>query len=373
MKTERAKRIIEQLLSPAGIRINGNNPWDLEVYNNNFFNKVLIDGSLAVGETYMENWWDCPRLDEFYARVLKVSVHEKLKKNWKLLVDIALTRFVNLQTTRRSLRSIHHHYDLDNNLFAMMLDKRMIYSCAYWKDARNLDEAQEKKLELTCRKLNLEPGMTVLDIGCGWGGFARYATENFKVTVTGITASAEQASLAKQLCCDLPVDIRCIDYRNLEGKYDRIVSLGMFEHVGYKNYDEYMQVVYRSLKDDGLFLLHTIGSNVSSTWTDPWLNNYIFPGALLPSVKQIAKSVEGRFVMEDWHNFSADYDKTLMAWYHNFVSHQDKLGEHYGERFRRMWTYYLLCCAGSFRARKNQLWQIVFSKNGVPGGYISVR
>ncbi len=254
-----------------------------------------------------------------------------------------------------------------------MLDQQMAYSCAYGKDAHTLDDAQEAKLDLICRKLKLQPGMKVLDIGCGWGSFAKYAAEKFKVKVIGITVSKEQVKFGNELCQGIPVEIRLEDYRNINEKFDRIVSVGMFEHVGYKNYRTYMKIVYRCLKDDGLFLLHTIGKNNSETSIDPWMNKYIFPDGILPSVKQIAKAIEGLFVMEDWHNFGAYYDKTLMAWYRNFESNWEIIKSDYDKRFYRMWKYYLLSCAGSFRARKIQLWQIVFSKKGVLGGYRPIR
>jgi cyclopropane-fatty-acyl-phospholipid synthase len=254
-----------------------------------------------------------------------------------------------------------------------MLDKRMIYSCGYWNRAATLEEAQERKLELVCLKLGLKPGMRVLDIGCGWGGFAKFACERYNVEVDGITVSKEQFALAQSTCEGLPVNIQFLDYRQLAHRYDRVVSIGMFEHVGFKNHRTYMSKVHQSLNENGLFLLHTIGSNVTSSWTDPWINQYIFPGTLLPSIQQIGKATEGLFVMEDWHNFSADYDKTLMCWYENFLNNWEYLKNTFDQKFFRMWKYYLLSCAGSFRARKNQVWQIVFSKNGLPGGYQSVR
>ncbi|MDN3690251.1 cyclopropane fatty acyl phospholipid synthase [Cyclobacterium jeungdonense] len=373
MKTIEAKKTIQELLSLASININGNNSWDLQVHNEKFFNQVLLEGSLGAGESYMENWWDCKELDEFFTRIFKTRLQDKIRGNWKTLVQVFLAKALNLQNISGSFRSAKRHYDLGNDLFSTMLDQRMIYSCAYWKDAVTLEEAQEKKLKLTCLKLNLQPGMRVLDIGCGWGGFAKFASENYNVQVTGITVSTEQAKLAKETCKGLPVDIRLLDYRQVNETFDRVVSLGMFEHVGYKNYRTYMKSVQRSLKDDGLFLLHTIGSNFTSTWNDPWINHYIFPNSLLPSIQQIAKAIEGIFVMEDWHNFSADYDRTIMAWHKNFETNWEKLKDRYDERFYRMWNYYLLSCAGAFRSRKNQLWQVVLSKNGVPGGYISIR
>lgn len=373
MKTVNSKNRISELLSYADIQIDGNNPWDIKVYNDNFYARVLTDGTLGAGESYMDKWWDCDQLDEFSSHVIKADLQDRIRSNRKLLSEILLLKIFNKQSKSHSFDNSQKHYDLGNDLFINMLDKRLVYSCGYWKDAHSLDEAQENKLDLTCRKLYLSPGMKVLDIGCGWGGFAKYAAEKYSVKVTGITVSKEQAESGKKICSDLPVDIKLMDYRDLNDKFDRIVSIGMIEHVGYKNYNTFMHVTNQCLKDDGLFLLHTIGSNNSGIYNDPWITKYIFPGSNLPSIKQIGKSTEGLFTMEDLHNFSADYDKTLMAWHDNFARNWDNIKNKYNERFFRMWKYYLLSCAGSFRARKNQLWQIIFSKKGVPGGYVSVR
>jgi len=373
MKTDRFKNTAEKLLSLAGIEINGNNPWDLKVNNEGFYQRVLTRGSLGLGESYMDGWWDCGRLDEFFCRILRAQIQNKVKEDRLLLFKVLLARTINLQSKRRAFQIGERHYDLGNDLYESMLDKRMVYTCAYWEGAETLDEAQEKKLDLVCRKIGLQPGMKVLDIGCGWGSFAKYAAEKYKAEVTGITVSREQVELGERLCKGLPVEIRFQDYRDVTGDFDSIVSLGMFEHVGYKNYRTYMRVVNRCLKDDGLFLLQTIGGNESSVNTEPWIDKYIFPNSLIPSIKQIGDAAEGLFVMEDWHNFSAHYDKTLMAWYRNFDTNWHKIKSNYDERFYRMWKYYLLSCAGSFRARKNQVWQIVFSKRGVSGGYKSIR
>jgi cyclopropane-fatty-acyl-phospholipid synthase len=165
------------------------------------------------------------------------------------------------------------------------------------------------------------------------------------------------------------VNIDLKDYRALKKEYDRIVSIGMFEHVGYRNYPIYFKIVHRCLKKDGLFLLHTIAGNTSVETADPWINKYIFPNSVIPSAKQITSAVEGKFVIEHWHSFGQYYDQTLMAWYNNFKKNWTKIGDEYDERFYRMWTYYLLSSAGSFRSRRNQLWQIVFSKKGIKGGF----
>ena len=369
----RDKKILESLLGEIGIRINGNNPYDIQIHNQRFYKRVLTQGSLGLGESYMDGWWECEKLDELFYKILYSGIENKVKNNPLFLFEIFLSRIFNMQSKRRAFRIGERHYNLGNELFKNMLDKRMVYSCGYWKDAYTLDQAQEAKLDLICQKLGLKPGMKILDIGCGWGSFAKYAAEKYKVKVVGITVSKEQVELGKRLSEGLPVEIRLQDYRNLNDKFDHIVSMGMIEHVGPKNYKTYMKVVHRSLKDKGLFLLHTIGKNKLKDPIDPWMNKYIFPNGVLPSINQIASSTENLFVMEDWHNFSADYDKTLMEWYKNFEKNWNKIESNYDKRFHRMWKYYLLSCAGLFRARKAQLWQIILSKKGILGGYKSIR
>ena len=373
MKTASFENATRKLLSAAGIQIDGNNPWDIRVSNEEFYPRVLTQGSLGLGESYMEGWWDCEKLDEFFYRVLNAGIEKQVRRNRALLRDVFLARIFNRQSRKRAFRIGEKHYDLGNDLFRIMLDRRMVYSCAYWHGAANLDQAQENKLDLICRKLGLQPGMRMLDIGCGWGSLVKYAAEKYRVEAVGITVSREQAELSRELCRGLPVEIRLQDYREVNDKFDRIVSVGMIEHVGYKNYRTYMETVYRCLQDSGLFLLHTIGGNRSVTSVEPWINRYIFPDGMLPSIKQLAGAIEGLFVMEDWHNFSADYDKTLMAWYGNLEKDRDQLPEKYDTRFQRMWDYYLLSCAGAFRSRQNQLWQIVLSPGGVAGGYQPIR
>jgi len=368
------KALAEDILALAGVNINGNNPWDIKVTNDDFYRRALTEGELGVGESYMDKWWDTEKIDEFIFRILNAQLDEKIMRKFTILLRLFSARLYNMQSKRRAFMIGEKHYDLGNDLFQHMLDKRMNYSCAYWKDADSLDEAQENKLELICRKIYLEPGMHILDIGCGWGAFGKYASEKYDVKVTGITVSKEQMALANILCKGLPVDIRLMDYRQLNERYDRIVSVGMIEHVGYKNYRTFFEIANKCLKEDGLFLLHTIGTNTSENSLGLWSEKYIFPNGMLPSIAQLGKAIENLFIMEDWHSFGQDYDKTLMAWYHNFEMNWEKIKNRYSERFYRMWKYFLLSSAGSFRSRKrSQLWQIVLSKYGVRGGYESVR
>ena len=366
------RRKVEKILEPADIRINGTRPWDMQVYHDDLYARLLAKGSLGLGESYTEGWWDCDRLDQLFERILRAQLSAGIRSPGEL-ADVIKSKLINLQKPSRAFQVGQHHYDLGNTLFTQMLDQHMIYSCAYWKDASTLDEAQEAKLDLICRKLGLQSGMRILDIGCGWGGAAKFAAERYGVEVVGIVVSEEQAEYGQEFCRGLPVEIRLQDYRSLRETFDRVFSLGMIEHVGYKNYRTFFQVVKKCLRPDGLFLLQSIGSNRSVTGTDPWLSRYIFPNSMLPSPRQIGDSIEGLFVLEDWHSFGTDYDKTLMHWYQNFRDHWEDIKADYDERFYRIWTYYLLSCAGSFRARHNQLWQIVLSPDGVPGGYRPVR
>ncbi len=366
------RRRVEELLALADVEIGGSRPWDIQVHDERLYARVMAQGTLGLGESYMDGWWDVEVLDEFFHRVLRAKLEDRIRP----LADgvrALRARAINLQRSSRAFEIGRRHYDIGNDLYRCMLDGRMMYSCGYWKDARSLDEAQEAKLDLVCRKLGLRPGMRVLDIGCGWGGAVRFAAERYGVEAVGITVSEEQVMLAREVCEGLSVEIRMQDYRELSEEFDRIFSIGMFEHVGCRNYGSYMRIVRRCLKSDGLFLLHTIGGNRSVNTTDPWMARYIFPRSVLPSARRMSEACEGVFIIEDWHNFGTDYDKTLMEWYRNFESGWGELKERYGERFRRMWTYYLLSCAGSFRARKLQLWQLVLSPEGVPGGYIAPR
>jgi cyclopropane-fatty-acyl-phospholipid synthase len=368
-----AQKLVENILGQADVRIDGSRAWDIQVVHSDFFDRVAAGTALAIGESYMDGWWRCDALDQLFDRILRAGLDKKVRTKARGIRTALKTLLVNGQRRSKAYDIGKRHYDTGNRLFECMLDKRLNYSCAYWHRAKTLDDAQEEKLDLICRKLAIEPGMTVLDIGCGWGGFAKWAAEKYKAGVLGITVSREQAEYAKQSCQGLDVTIKLEDYRSLKGAFDRIVSIGMFEHVGFRNYREFFRVVRRCLKKEGLVLLHTIGRNTTDNTVDPWIVKYIFPNSMLPSARQIAAASEGLLVLEDWHSFGPHYDTTLMAWHHNFTRNWDKIKGMYDDRFYRMWTYYLLSCAGSFRSRRNQLWQIVFSRKGLKSGYPSKR
>jgi cyclopropane-fatty-acyl-phospholipid synthase len=364
-----AIRKVENLLNSADIQINGSRPWDIKVHNEQMYTRIILKGSVGLGESYMDGWWDCDELDTFFNKILKAGLYHSFSYTPSNILLYIKTLLTNLQSKRKAFQIGEHHYDIGNDLYAIMLDERMTYTCGYWQNAEDLNQAQTAKLELVCRKIGLKPGQKILDIGCGWGSFARYAAEVYGAEVVGITVSRKQAELARKLCSGLAVEIRLQDYRDLNEVFDHVVSLGMLEHVGSKNYRKYMQKVQECLSDDGIFLLHTIGSSVSVRKTDPWIEKYIFPNSMLPSIAQLGSAFEGLMVMEDWHNFGPDYDKTLIAWFHNFNRGWNQLKDNYSEHFYRMWKYFLLMSAGSFRSRTNQVWQIVLSKTGLPEGY----
>ncbi len=367
-----AEGFIAHLLDKADITIGGSRPWDIQVHDPRLFGRVLTRGSLGLGEAYMDGWWDAEAIDEVVYRILAARIQHEIPFDFSLLFSYLRGTLTNLQRWR-AFEVGEKHYDIGNDLYERMLDRRMIYSCGYWKHADDLDAAQEAKLDLICRKVGLEKGMRVLDIGSGWGGFLKFAAERYGIEAVGITVSREQAAYAIEQAGDLNIEYLLMDYHKLEGRFDRIVSIGMFEHVGYKNYRAYFAKARELLVDDGLFLLHTIGGTLTARSGDPWAEKYIFPNGMLPSIKQIGAAIEGQFIMEDWHNFGADYDRTLMAWHANFIAAWPELKDRYSERFFRMWRYYLLIFAAVFRVRYTHLWQIVLSKDGVQGGYRSIR
>jgi cyclopropane-fatty-acyl-phospholipid synthase len=303
--------------------VNGPNPWDIQIKFENFikfYRSITRYGSLGLGNSYVDGLWDCENLDEFFFRVLNAKLDEKINP-WRLLPLYLKTRLFNIQTRLGSLLVAKKHYDYPAYFFGTFLDPYYQYTCGYFKDTDNLNTAQQNKMRLICEKLHLSSKDHLLDIGCGWGGLAKFVAENYGCQVTGITISKEQAEYAREFTKGLPVEIIQMDYRDLnlgEEKFTKIVVCGMIEHVGYQNYKEFMRIIYDCLPDGGLFLLHTIAGLKSVTHGDFWTNQEIFPNSMLPSAEQLLKAWKKFFVLEDWHNFAPDYDSTLMAWFKNF-------------------------------------------------------
>jgi cyclopropane-fatty-acyl-phospholipid synthase len=362
------RRRVEQLLGECLVKVNGNEPCDIRVLNDDFYARVLADGSLGLGESYMDGWWTVQDLDGLIYRLLMARLDERIW-TWGDVAAYCSAVLFNLQRRSRAFQVGQRHYDIGNDLYELMLDRRMIYSCGYWHMATTLDAAQEAKLELVFRKLGLQLGQRVLDVGCGWGGALKLAAERYAVSGVGITVSREQAAYARKTCENLPITIQLQDYRDLkEGQFDHIYSIGMFEHVGAKNYRTYMQTLRRVLRPDGRFLLHTIGSMQSTNRTDPWLEKYIFPNSMLPSQRQIIEAIDGLFVVEGWQRLGRYYDRTLLAWRANFERHWPQLRTSRDARFFRMWRFYLSASAASFRAGKNDVWQVLLTPVSSAGG-----
>jgi cyclopropane-fatty-acyl-phospholipid synthase len=369
-RASKHRALLEEIFAAADIHLDGRRPWDIRVHDERFYARVLSAATLGLGESYMDGWWDCEALDALFFRAIRARLAERVRLNLRATVSFATAIGLNLQNKRRARRVGRKHYDLGNEFFQAMLDPAMQYSCGYFRETTDLAEAQLHKMALICRKLGLQPGMRLLDIGCGWGGLAKYAAEQHGCRVVGITISREQYAYASANCYGLPIEIRLQDYRDLNESFDRIVSVGMMEHVGYKNYRTYMKAASRCLVEDGIFLCHTIGDTRSRRDSDPWIERYIFPNSLIPSASQVARAAEGFFVLEDVHNFGTYYDSTLLAWDENFRGSWNQFESRYGERFYRMWRYYLLSCAAAFRARSLELYQFVFAKPGLLGGYV---
>jgi cyclopropane-fatty-acyl-phospholipid synthase len=368
MSQDSLRQRAAELLQTAGVQIDGTAPTDIRVHDDQLYARVFAHGSLGLGEAYIDGWWDADDLAGLFTRILSSHLDEHLK-TLDTLISHLKARFINMQRGQHAFEIGKAHYDRGNDLFKAMLGKYMMYSCGYWAQATSLDDAQEAKLDLICRKLQLKPGMRLLDIGCGWGEALKFAVERYGVSGVGVTVSNEQAELARGLCQGLPIEIRLQDYRELDEPFDASMSIGMFEHVGSKNYREYFEVARRCLKGDGLSLLHCIGTNYAPGRPDPWIEKYIFPNSMIPAASQVTAALEGLFVVEDWHNFGGDYDRTLTAWRANFDAAWPELSTSYDERFRRMWHFYLAVSAAVFRSRRDQLWQLTLSPHGVPGGY----
>jgi cyclopropane-fatty-acyl-phospholipid synthase len=370
MKSPRAKQVIQAALEKMGVQVNGSRPFDIQIHDERFYHRVLSEQSVGLGEAYMDGWWDCDRLDIFFERLFQVGLNRE-QLNWRLVLARIEATLVNLQSKKRSLNVIREHYDLGNDLYQPMLGPSMVYTCGYWENTNDLDRAQFQKMELVCRKLQLQPGMRILDIGSGFGSFLIHAAKYYGVQGVGVTLSQKQREFAIEACRGLPIEIRLQDYRDVSEKFDRVISIGMFEAVGPKNFATYMEKCSSVLKDDGAFLLHTMGANKPNIPTSHWVDKYIFPGGHIPAVSEISKAFEGHFRCDDLQNFGPDYDRTLCAWHERYLATRKEIPMAAHERFHRMWEFYLLSFAGAFRAKHFQLWQFVLSKPHAPQRYLS--
>lgn len=374
------ERFVVPTLRRAEIEVGGSRPWDIKIHDRRFFRRVVLEGSLGLGDSYLEGWWDCDDLGTFFHRLIAARSQDQRTTGIPGFVHNLRRKLFNLQGKRRAKQVVNSHYDLPTALFETMLGPSMTYSCAYWQGTVSLEQAQENKLDLICRKLGVAPGDRILELGCGFGSFARHASRRYGCTVVGVTLSGAQARYARSLCDGLPVEIHQADYRDLQtysdGKpFSRIVSIAMFEAVGRRSFRGFMEVVDRLLQDGGSWLLHTIGDAVCSS--DPWLDKHIFPNGELPSHDQIEDAARSLFSLHDTHEFGSDYALTLAAWETNFRRGWHELRRSnprvFDGRFFRKWIYYLSCCRGAFLAGDLYLWQILMAREPAPAQYRPVR
>ncbi len=367
------RALVTRLFNHAGIDIGGNAPWDIRVNNPRFYRRVL-QGSVGLGESYTDGDWDTPQLDSMIQRLLRTGAPSTAVAGAGRILQNLRSRIANMQTRRGSRAMAEQHYDLDHRLYTHFLGPHNQYTCCFFDGTDELRVAEECKLEMLCEKLELGPGDRVLDVGCGWGGFVRYAASTRGCTAVGISLSAEQIAYARKYAAGFDVEIVRCDYRDLPDRFpaasfDKILVCGMLEHVGYKNYRRLMKIIHELLSENGLFLLHTIGNKDVTTIVDPWIEKYIFRNSMIPAMSQIADAVRGLFVIQAWENYGYYYSKTLRAWYENFNRNWPRIMEietrqRFDERFRRMWNYYLLSCKAAFDVEELHLWQIVTSKYG---------
>lgn len=332
----------------------------LIVKNPSVLRRLPLSPSLAFGEAYMNGDIEVQGslfdiLEGFHASAGMLPSWTKFAREFVGRLPIS---------SRRATQNAQHHYDIGNDFYALWLGRQRVYSCAYFlREDDDIDTAQQQKLEIICRKARLQPDHTLLDIGCGWGGLMFHAVKSYGVHATGITPANEQANFIKEKAKQegLQDKIKVIrgDWRELSGKYDRIISVGMFEHVGKRQYDEFFQKWRELLKDNGVSLLHTIG-RMSPAGGDPWINKYIFPGGYLPSLDQMIVPIAKQGLMvTDVENLWQHYDLTLQRWLANFEEHVLEITSMFDEKFVRMWRLYLAGSISAFRWGGIHLWQAV--------------
>ena len=355
---------VQDFLQQADIRVDGSRPWDIKICHPDFFKCIMQQGLLGLGESYMDGWWECERVDILIYKFLTGRLDEYLPIHLHNILNLFSAKLLSLKPDHVSLTSGNKEHEIGYDIFAVMLDNYMQYSCGLWREGTSLDEAQTAKLQMICEKLQLSPGMRILDLGCGWGGTAEYMARHYGVYVEGITDSTEQQKVAQARCRDLDVTIMLGDFHDcIDDQFDRIISLGTLQNIELRNYQAFFKRIANSLNPDGRCLLQSIGKDQFVNHVGLWINKYIFPRGCLPSEEQIVRSTQPYLHIEDWINLGGDYDKTFMSWEKRINDAWPELKDNYSPRFKRMLDYYLCSCAGFLRAKKLNMWQMVFSRN----------
>jgi cyclopropane-fatty-acyl-phospholipid synthase len=359
---EPARPLVAAVLRTAGIHLGGDQPWDVQVTDPRFYSSVLLRGSLGFGESYMRGWWHVEDLEEVAYRLSRAGLHWVARALPPHLVALAAASFSNRQTRTDSVNLVDRHYNLGNDLFRGFLGRSMVYSCAYFDDTESLDRAQELKLDLICRRLGLKAGERLLDIGGGWGEFARHAALHYGCHVTSINIADEQIRHARERCAGLPVEIVKCDYRDLRGSFDKVAVIAMLTHVGHSNYRRFMTIVHDCLATGGRVLVETLGSRISKVNCEPWTNRYIFPGGVVPSLRQIDRAADGLLARTEVTEFGHHYVPTLRSWNANLHASWPQLAGRYPETTRLMLGYFFLTVAGAFRAGHLKYWHVQLQK-----------
>lgn len=355
------KLTLTTLLREANIEPNGASPWDPQIKDERFYRTVLLRGSVGLGDAYLNGWWECADISGFILRIIKSGIHLRVPR-----VDIFLRRLrfglIDAQNRIRSKRVAELHYDEDPYIFEVMLGSTNSYTCARWKGVITLDAAQQQKMDLLCKKAGLSSGMTVLDIGSGWGGFLAYAAERYQVRGIGLTISKTQLDYARKRYGNLPVEFRLQDYRDFVGGVDAVVSICVIEHVGSDHYREYFQKVRETLtREDGFFAMQCILACDTQARMDPWTEKHIFPNGILPTLERIENAVEGILHIVDREFFRDDYVRTFSAWYENLVRNKNAIIARCGVRYFRKYEYYLCLYIAGFGSGRIDVGQFVLS------------
>lgn len=341
----------------------------IHIHDSGFFRRLMWRPGLALGEAYMDGAFsiEAGSLHDFL-EILLISTTRREPRGVLGEAAAKAASLVSRNDGTRASRNVQHHYDIDHRLYEMFLDEDLQYSCAYWRDGvTSLEQAQRDKKHHIARKLMLEPGMQVLDIGCGWGGLALTLARDYGVEVTGVTLSVDQFETATRRVQEAglsdKITIKLQDYRNETGTFDRIVSVGMFEHVGRRNFDEFFEHLDRLLKPDGTALLHTIGRMAKPAPINAWMRKYIFPGAYLPSLSQLMPILERRGIwLADLEMLRIHYAKTLEVWDERFQARRAEIEERFDARFCRMWEFYLQLNVLAFQYRSLVVFQLQLAK-----------
>jgi cyclopropane-fatty-acyl-phospholipid synthase len=360
--THAARVIVEKAFASAGVAINGQNPCDISVKDDRFYRAVLQKGSLGLGESYMDGWWSCDDLEEMASRMIGSGLYKfSLRMPIYLLPNLRDNVF-NQQSKEMSLRVADRHYAMGNEMFFGFLGKHKNYSCGYYSGTGDLDEAQRLKLDKVCKLLDLQPGDRLLDIGGGWCEFARYAATHYGCEVVSINITDEQIAFAREYCKGASVEVRKCDYRDITGRFNKIAVLAMLTHVGRKNYRKFLEIAHGALEPHGTLLIESVGGHKSHSNCEAWIDKYIFPGGVVPCLSQIDAAASGLFQRTVTDEFGSSYVLTLRAWHRNLIQAWSAHEGRYGERVRRMFEYFFLTTAGSFRARYLLHWHILLKK-----------